>query len=67
MSELDDKVWAIVSERGIEGSSLSYSDAMRLRRMLEADRINGLCLVTDEAAEREAHQITLRTALSPKS
>lgn len=60
MSELDKKVWAVISERGVEASSLSYGDALTLRLTLESERIHGLSVVTDAAARREAQQITLR-------
>ena len=59
MSELDEKIWAVVSERGVEASALTYAAALDLRRSLEAEKINGLCVVTDPAARREAHQMTL--------
>ena len=61
MSELNKENWAVVSERGVEASELSYDAALNLRRTLEKDKINGLCVVTNAAARREAHLITLRT------
>lgn len=60
MSELHEKVWAVISERGVEASGLSYDAAMNLMRTLESERIHGLSVVTDAAARREAQQITLR-------
>lgn len=59
MSELDKKVWAVISERGVEASSLSYGAAVNLRLSLESERIHGLSVVTDAAARREAQQISL--------
>jgi len=59
MSELDEQIWAVVSERGVEASALTYAAALDLRRTLEAEKINGLCVVTDPAARREAQQLTL--------
>lgn len=62
MSELDEKAWAVISERGVEASGLSYGAALNLRRTLESERVHGLSIVTDAAARREAHQITLSNA-----
>jgi hypothetical protein len=59
MSELDEKLWAVISERGIEASGLSYGAAMELLRELESEKIHGLSIVTNTAARREAQQVTL--------
>ena len=59
MSELNEAHWAVISERGVEASGLSYDDAVILRRELDGEKIYGLCIVTDEAAERDA-----KTAIS---
>lgn len=67
MSELDEKAWAVISERGVEASGLSYGAAVNLRRALESEKIHGLSVVTDAAARREAQQITLRNASPRKS
>lgn len=64
MSELDEKVWAVISERGVEASGLTYSAALNLRRSLESERIHGLSVVSDAAARREAQQISLRVKRS---
>jgi hypothetical protein len=53
MSELKQQRWAVISERGVEASGLSYEDAVRLRRSLDGEKVYGLCIVTDEAARRE--------------
>jgi hypothetical protein len=53
MSELNEEHWAVISERGVEASGLSYDDAVILRRELDGEKIYGLCIVTDEAAERD--------------
>ncbi|MBV9959432.1 MAG: hypothetical protein JO360_13490 [Acidobacteria bacterium] len=55
MSELTDQHWAVISERGVESSGLSYQDALQLMRRLESQKVHGLCIVTDAAAERDAH------------
>ena len=50
MSELNERRWAVLSERGREESGLSYNDATALIARLRADRLSGLCVITDEAA-----------------
>jgi hypothetical protein len=50
MSELGERRWAVASERGREASGLTYAEAVELERGLKAERIGGLCVVTDEAA-----------------
>ncbi|MBV9926447.1 MAG: hypothetical protein JOZ96_15620 [Acidobacteria bacterium] len=50
MSELRERRWAVLSERGCEDSGLSYEDAAGLVARLRAERVSGLCVVTDAAA-----------------
>ncbi|MBA3805316.1 MAG: hypothetical protein H0X14_06340 [Acidobacteria bacterium] len=50
MSELNDPLWAVISERGCEAVSLSYDEATKLLRRLEGENIHGTCIVTAEAA-----------------
>ncbi|HEV2802480.1 MAG TPA: hypothetical protein VGW12_18560 [Pyrinomonadaceae bacterium] len=52
MSELREKRWSVVSERGCEVSSVDYAEAAELVRRLRADKVHGLCIVSDEAARR---------------
>ena len=52
MGELDERLWAVISERGCEASGLKYTEAVELTRRLDAEKIHGLCIVTDEAARR---------------
>jgi hypothetical protein len=52
MSELAEKRWAVISERGCEASSLTYASAHDLVRRLVADGLHGLSIITDEAASR---------------
>ncbi len=51
-SELLSERWAVVSFEKCEASGLTYARAMRQMAELEEQRIAGLCIVTDEAAER---------------
>ena len=43
-----------MSERGREAGGVTYADASALVRRLTGERVHGLCVVTDEAAERFA-------------
>ena len=52
MSELKQKRWAVISERGCEAASLAHEEAARLVRQLRDEKLSGLCVVTDEAAAR---------------
>jgi uroporphyrinogen-III synthase len=54
MSELREKRWSVVSERGCEASSVNYEEAAKLVARLRADKIHGLCIISDEAARRYA-------------
>ena len=50
MSELKERRWAVLSERGCEDSALSYDEAAGLVARLRGERVSGLCVITDEAA-----------------
>ncbi|HEX7314528.1 MAG TPA: hypothetical protein VF297_11435 [Pyrinomonadaceae bacterium] len=50
MSELNERRWAVLSERGCEDSGLSYAEAAAEVARLRGERISGLCVVTDAAA-----------------
>ena len=52
MSELREQRWSVVSERGCEASGVNYDEASALVRRLRADKIHGLCIISDEAARR---------------
>ena len=52
MGELNEKSWAVTSERGCEAAGLTYDDAVRLIRRLKEEKVSGLCVITDEAARR---------------
>ena len=56
MSELGEKRWAVISERGPEESGLTYDQAHQLVRRLRAEGIHGLSIITDEAAHRIARR-----------
>ena len=52
MSELAEKRWAVISERGCEASNLTYAGAQGLVRRLVAEGLHGISIITDEAANR---------------
>lgn len=61
MSTLNERQWAVLSERGREAAGLTYEEAAVLVRELRANsagsnggRISGLCIVTARAAEHVA-------------
>jgi topoisomerase IA-like protein len=59
MSELNERLWAVLSERGREAAGLTYEEAAGLVRELRGAaangrKVSGLCIVTDRAAERVA-------------
>lgn len=52
MCELDEPRWSVVSFDEIEAGGLTYRQAAALQSALELNDVNGLCIVTDEAARR---------------
>lgn len=51
-SELDMPRWSVVSFDACEGAGLTYEAAEKLLSEKEAAGVYGLCIVTDEAAQR---------------
>lgn len=51
-SELDAPIWAVVSFEKCEAAGLSYPQALERIAELERAGVYGLCVVTDEAANR---------------
>ncbi len=52
LSELDQPRWSVVSFDRREAGGLSYSQALALLSDLDDRGVAGLCIVTDDAAER---------------
>ena len=52
LSELDAPVWSVISFEKRVGKNLKYADAAALLEKLVSEKISGLCIVTDEAAEK---------------
>ena len=53
-SELREPRWSVVSFENRVASNLSYEEASKKLKSLEAKKISGLCIITDEAAQRIA-------------
>ena len=51
-SELDEPMWSLVSFDQIEAGGLTYRQAAELMSLLDSHGISGLCVITDEAAQR---------------
>jgi hypothetical protein len=51
-SGLEQPCWSVLSDRGCEAGSLTHEEARRLVHRLGGEGRHGLCIVTDEAAER---------------
>jgi len=52
LSELDQKLWAVVSFDAIEGGPLTHAEAVLLMGQLDLRGVPGLCIVTADAAHR---------------
>ena len=53
-SELLESRWSVISFEKCEAGGLTYAAALQTMDELESNKISGLCIVTDEAAERTA-------------
>ncbi len=51
-SELNKQRWSVVSFEICITSSLTYDEAAQKLKELAANKVSGLCIITDEAAER---------------
>ena len=51
-SELAENVWSVITFDETAASGLTYDEAVKLRTNLEAEKVSGLCIITDEAAAR---------------
>ena len=51
-SELAESIWSVITFDETAASGLTYDEAVRLRIKLEAEKVSGLCIITDEAAAR---------------
>lgn len=53
-SEVDAPIWSVVSFDNREAGGMTYHQAAELLDFLEGRGVNGLCIITDAAAERYA-------------
>ena len=51
-SELSELRWSVVTFERCAAKNLSYEQAEQTLRELSARKISGLCIITDEAAEK---------------
>ncbi len=52
MSELNESIWSVISERGCEASHLTYDAAREVERNLMCEKLSGCTIITDAAAAR---------------
>ena len=52
LSELAALCWSVVSFDRCEASHLTYEQAEKKLRELRAQKVSGLCIITDDAAQR---------------
>lgn len=52
MSELGERKWAVISERGCEAVEITHQQAVEIERRLAREKVHGLCIVSAEAGKR---------------
>jgi hypothetical protein len=67
MSELTERQWAVLSERGCEAMGLTYAQALDMMRALQREKVSGLSVITDAAARRAAPQSANPQTRQPNS
>ena len=53
-SELERPIWSVICFDGVKAGGLTYARAVDVLKELDSRGIPGLCVVTDQAAERAA-------------
>jgi hypothetical protein len=51
-SELVEPRWSVITYEAIAARGLTYPEAEKLAARLKAEKVSGICIITDEAAER---------------
>lgn len=51
-SELLEPIWTVVTYETVAASGLTYDEAAKLADKLKAEKVSGICIITDEAAKR---------------
>ena len=54
-SELNEPRWSVVTFESCAASNLTYTEAAEKLKKLHAKKVSGLCIISDEAAERLAN------------
>ncbi len=52
LSELNQSIWSVVSFDKCLNNNLTYDEAILEMERLNAEKVSGLCIITDEAAAR---------------
>ncbi len=52
LSELHQPLWSVVSFEKIMKNGLKYDEAVNELERLKAEKVSGLCIITDEASSR---------------
>lgn len=50
-SELDEPVWSVINFEGVVKAKLKYDEAVQKMQELAEQKVSGLCIVTDKAAQ----------------
>ncbi len=53
--EIDQPAWSVVSFARVEARGLTYAQATKFIDELDANRVAGLCIITDQAATHVAN------------
>ena len=56
LCELEMPIWSLISFDRVEAGGLTYDQAARILRELDAAGLSGLCIITDEAARKASHR-----------
>lgn len=51
-SELVEPIWSVVTYETVAATGLTYDEAEKLSEKLKTEKVSGLCIITDEAANR---------------
>lgn len=51
-SELEMQIWSVITFDEVTASNLTYAQAAEKLEQLKAEKVSGLCIVTDQAAQR---------------
>jgi uncharacterized protein (DUF885 family) len=51
-SEISEPRWSVVSFEKCAARNLTYAEALKKLKQLEAKKVSGLCIITDKAAAR---------------